>query len=461
MSYCALDPIEKWLSQYFILPNNHCMTAILLWLAHTRLMEEAAVTPRLLLLSPEPSSGKTTLLQALSFLCSPEPHGRTRGSVSAAVLARSARKDKDGNATVETWGADLPPMFIDEVDKKYRSKDTEDVRTTEILNAGFAPGQVYERMGGKNNTQIETYPIFGAVALSGINTAAIPRALETRCIVIPMDKATPEERKQLTKFRRRDVLCEYKPLREALDEFARGISGKIRPERVSFPAGMEARDEDMWEILLAIANVIGWTERAETAAAWFSSERAEATEESAGILLLTEAAEILKDHKGKLSSDELRRELFNREGSPWNDQGLTTSRMKAALKRYGIKPKTIRLGAKTDKGYHIDQFEDVLLRHRCGLFGENGNTGNIGHIIDNKNKDVTEVTNVTDVAENVVPIRSTEDKLHETESDDWYDREERAATLQYDGGFSRQKAEALAADEFPELPSFLDRRRHS
>jgi hypothetical protein len=405
MKYHALDLIENWLNKYFVLPNEHCVTAILLWLAHTRLMDEAAVTPRLLLLSPEPSSGKTTLLQALSFLCSPAPHGGTRGSVSAAVLARSARKDKDGNATVETWGADLPPMFIDEVDKKYRSKDTEDVRTTEILNAGFAPGQVYERMGGQNNTNIETFPIFGAVAMSGINTAAIPRALETRCIVIPMDKATPEERKRLSKFRRRNVLGEYKPLRDSLDEFAREIGGKIRPEEVDFPDGMEARDEDMWEILFAIANAIGWTERAKAAALWFSAERAEATEESTGILLLTEAAEILKDHGGKLAPERLRIELFNREGSPWNDQGLTTNRMKAALKRYGIKAKTVRLGAKTEKGYHIDQFDDALLRHRCGLFGKNGNIGNTSHITDSKNINVTEVTNVTEVARNVDQIQ--------------------------------------------------------
>ncbi len=445
MNYNALDLIENWLRKYLILPNIHCVTAILLWLVHTRFMDEAAVTPRLLLQSPEPSAGKSTLLQILSLLCSPAPHGRIRGSVSAAVLARSARKNKDGNVTVETWGADLPPMFIDEVDKKYRSKDTEDVRTTEILNAGFSPGAVYERMGGKNNTEIETFPIFGAVAMSGINTAAIPRALETRCIVIPMDKATPEERKRLKKFRQRYVLDEYKPLRDGLDELAQEIAGKIRPEDVTFPAGMEARDEDMWEILLAIANAIGWTERAEAAAAWFSAQRAEATEESAGILLLTKAAEVLTDHGGKLKPDKLRIELFNREGSPWGDQGLTINQLKTALKRYGIKPKTIRLPEGSAKGYHVDQFEDVLLRHRCGLLAKNGNTGNTSHITDSKNNNMTEVMHVTEVAGNVFEIRPTHEygEPHEAHIDAWHEYQERAA---------------IQAESFPDLPPFLDRR---
>ena len=39
-----------------------------------------------------------------------------------------------------------------------------------------------------------------------------------------------------------------------------------------------------------------------------------------------------------------------------------------------------------------------------------------------------------------------------------YDFEERAAILEYDGRFSRAEAEALAAEELPDLPAFLDRR---
>ena len=37
--------------------------------------------------------------------------------------------------------------------------------------------------------------------------------------------------------------------------------------------------------------------------------------------------------------------------------------------------------------------------------------------------------------------------------------EERAAILEYDGGLTRAEAEALAAEEFPELPAFLRRAR--
>ena len=37
--------------------------------------------------------------------------------------------------------------------------------------------------------------------------------------------------------------------------------------------------------------------------------------------------------------------------------------------------------------------------------------------------------------------------------------EERAAILEYDGGLTRAEAEALAAEEFPELPEFLRRAR--
>jgi hypothetical protein len=39
--------------------------------------------------------------------------------------------------------------------------------------------------------------------------------------------------------------------------------------------------------------------------------------------------------------------------------------------------------------------------------------------------------------------------------------EERAAILEYDCGLERTEAEAIAAQEFPELPPFLDRRSRS
>jgi len=69
----------------------------------------------------------------------------------------------------------------------------------------------------------------------------------------------------------------------------------------------------------------------------------------------------------------------------------------------------------------------------------------------------------------VIPLRKGEpiiaavriDEDHCAHVDDFYAFQERAAIREFEGGLSRQEAEALAADQFPELPSFLDRRRAS
>jgi hypothetical protein len=109
-------------------------------------------------------------------------------------MARGSQSIK-GDSESQTWGADLVPLFIDEVDKKYANFNTED--TTEVLNGGFSRGAVYERMGGKDKDQVKRFGIFGAVAMAGINSAKIPDALRSRTINIPMDRAVGDQRQQL------------------------------------------------------------------------------------------------------------------------------------------------------------------------------------------------------------------------------------------------------------------------
>jgi hypothetical protein len=63
--------------------------------------------------------------------------------------------------------------------------------------------------------------------------------------------------------------------------------------------------------------------------------------------------------------------------------------MKELLGRYAIKAKTVRVGGKPVKGFHLNQFEDALLRYECGILPV---TGYNGYIVDNENNDVTNVT---------------------------------------------------------------------
>jgi hypothetical protein len=159
-------------------------------------------------------------------------------------------------------------------------------------------------------------------------------------------------------------------------------------------------------------------------------------------LLLRDCAELLKVIR-TAEPERLQRELVNKESSPWQGWGLTTYQMKQLLKRYGIKQKSIRTGGQLDKGFHLNQFEDALLRYECGVPLEEGDEiGHNGHIFDNKNNNVPNVPTF-DPPQNAIP------------DDDSVEREERAATLEYDGGLTREVAEVMAVNE---IPPFLRKR---
>jgi hypothetical protein len=58
-----LDEIDRFVGRYLVLPNDHCRHAMTLWAAHTHVVEAFYVTPRLIIDSPEPESGKTRVLE--------------------------------------------------------------------------------------------------------------------------------------------------------------------------------------------------------------------------------------------------------------------------------------------------------------------------------------------------------------------------------------------------------------
>jgi Protein of unknown function (DUF3631) len=69
----------------------------------------------------------------------------------------------------------------------------------------------------------------------------------------------------------------------------------------------------------------------------------------------------------RLPSAEICRELARREDRPWGtfEDGFAISphRLAAMLDRFGIRPKVIRIGSNTPRGYTRDQFEDAWARY--------------------------------------------------------------------------------------------------
>jgi hypothetical protein len=338
-----LNDLEKFVAGFVVYPSEHGKVAHVLWIAHTHLMESWDSTPRLAFLSPEPASGKTGALE-VSELLVPSPVEAV--NVSAAYLFR-----KVGEGT-------SPTILFDEIDTIFgpkAKKENEDIRG--LLNAGHRRGAVAGRclVHGKAVTP-EEIPAYCAVALAGIGW--LPDTILSRAVIIRMRRRKPGER--IKAFRRRTELEAGNKLRNRLASWTNSL--KIDLDAVEMPAGVEDRDADVWEALIAIADTAGgdWPERARKAAAALIKE-AKDIEPSLGIRLLADTRTIFGDATLVLSTESLLHALHGLPESPWadlkgkplNDRGLAHR-----LRQYGVKPKAIRIGDSTLRGYTREDLFD-------------------------------------------------------------------------------------------------------
>jgi hypothetical protein len=385
MSYTPLDRLENFLKRYVVYPNEHALTAHVLWIAHTYMMGLWDITPRMGFTSAEPGSGKSRALECSRRVAhNPMP----TASITGATFMRQVH---GGNYTI----------LIDELEGIYGSAQARDANgtLTSVLNAGFESDAVVHRCEANTHKPLE-FKIYAPVMMAGLVRTfnRLPDSLKSRMIVIRMKRRLPSD--EIAEFRKRHAEAEAKSIRDDLKEWCAGIEGKIDLENLSFPSDVRDRDKDCWEPLYAIAQAAGsdWLERVIASSCWFVGARTDDSTDSSGLRLLRDCVQILETER-TCRPDGLRAELVNMSDAPWstwgnNGSGLTTFALKQWLKDYGIKPKTVRLGAATGKGYHVEDFKNELARFPAPT-EEDGNIGNIGHIIDNKNNTVTDVTDVT------------------------------------------------------------------
>src|SRR5262245_5521560 len=246
-----LADVQKFLQRFIAYPSEHASIAHVLWIAHAHLMDAWESTPRIAFLSPEPASGKTRSME-VSELLVPEPVAAV--NVTPAYLFR------------KVGGEDGPPTILfDEIDTVFgpKAKENEEIRA--LLNSGHRRGAVAGRCVVHGTTVLtEEISSYAAVALAGLGW--LPDTILSRSVVVRMRRRASDER--IEAFRRRV----HAPIGEALRRRLAGWATTIREEaeeaRPDMPAGVEDRNADMWESLLAIADIAGgdWPKLAREAA---------------------------------------------------------------------------------------------------------------------------------------------------------------------------------------------------
>ncbi len=335
----VLDDVTAFLNRFVVFPNEHCAPTVALWFAHTHAADRFYITPRLILDSAEPGSGKTRVLEVAALLVhAPE----STISTTPAALFRLV-------------SASRITILFDEVDAVFNSKGgNEDLRG--LLNAGYKQGATVTRCAGDAKTmKVERFPVFAPVALGGI-AGNMPATITTRAVTIHMRRRRSDQ--TVEQFRQRTAERDARPIREALATWMTSVADQVADTIPPLPEGVVDRSAEIWEPLVAIADAAGgeWPERARQACAHFVLKSGQPV--TNGIRLLADLRTIYdRHHATRLATRALLADLTELEDAPWGDldgrgKQLDGRRLAAELARYGIAPVAFKDTTDTTvKGY--------------------------------------------------------------------------------------------------------------
>jgi hypothetical protein len=342
----TLDDVAEFIRRFVVLTDDQA-TAVSLWVFHTYAIESAESTPYLSVTSALPRSGKSRLLEVFELLVrAPLP----TANISDAALFRAIEKL-------------TPTLLFDEVDAIFgaKARDREDLRG--MLNAGYRRGAVARRMGGANKTTLEAFEVFCPKAFAGIGE--LPATIRDRTIRIRLERRIREER--IERFRRRDAGPQAEPIRISLASLAEFYGDRLADARPELPDELDDRAQDVWEPLLAIADLAegAWPERATTAAVALSSG-VEREDDLPSALLLKDIHSVF-DANGsqRFKTSDLIDELAKIEESPWGDwhgKTITAQALSKLLKPYRIQTMPVWVDSQTVRGYKAEQFTEAWLR---------------------------------------------------------------------------------------------------
>src|SRR6267154_1261530 len=255
-----LDGLMREL-QRFVVFSKWAAETFALWILHTFAFFLRDVTTYIGIESPERECGKSTLVTLLSRLVN---RAAVSSNISSSAFFRAIE--------------DLQPtLLIDEADTNLRGKDD----LSGILNAGYTKPTAfvwrmcYDAAPGAEKTSEETQGGVGSSSSAGRvarYSCWCPKAiaaighlhptLASRCIVIRMQRKTEEE--ECDRLKRLNAT----ELQRKCARFVADHAAEIARAEPQIPHGLTNRAADVWEPLLALADLAGgwWPELARTAA---------------------------------------------------------------------------------------------------------------------------------------------------------------------------------------------------
>jgi Protein of unknown function (DUF3631) len=337
--------VEGIIGKYVAAPR-HVLTILALWVCFTHVYLQFRIAPRVVLVSDDPESGKTTTLEVVRRLVyRPNPESLGTGAAIAEFLDA-------GPGTV----------LLDELDQIDREARR---RLQQLWNLGHLRGaSVSLQVAGKRKLISLHAPMLAA----GVGSFLAPTQ-RSRTFVLemaPYDAATKPER-EFDDADTADLDKVYRFLRH------RAAKMKLNP-KPEMPPGMQRRFADNVRGALAIADACGpeWGRRAREAMVWLHErEKAERPEVRIlhHILVIIDTLEldpipsrVVNRELRRLDLPEARWNRYRGAGGGEYAHPLTHDEQAALLRKSGIAAKPLRPpgGGKQFRGYRREWFEAAL-----------------------------------------------------------------------------------------------------
>jgi len=363
-----LDRILAWFGRFIRVTDEDDLALLTLWTAHTHLVEGLYTTPRLLIDSLVPGSGKTTVLDHLHRLC---PNPVQAAHFSSALLPRLL---ESGMRTV----------LLDEADRSLNPSRSGAGELLAILNSGYRFGAsrpvLVPAGGGRwESREMSTY---APVAIAG-NSPELPLDTLSRAIRILL---LPDYEGVVQDSDWEIIDDEANKLGLDIAAWADSVRGQLKGMPVELPGKCIGRSKEKWKPLKRVAVAAGgeWPGVVDRLIAKSLAE--DEAERDAGLralppgmVLLSDLRVVWPENEGFVPTRDLRARVIRHNPDSWGPaspygKSLTEQRFGQLLAQSAKVTSSRPGGGGGPRGYLRSHLEPVW--HRLGISQtQSGGTG--------------------------------------------------------------------------------------
>lgn len=342
-----LDDVRSWFADFIRVMNDDDLDLLALWAVHTHAVRDLPSTPRLLIDSPLPGSGKTTCLEHLQHLCFKPV---SMSNISSAALLTRILEDEPRT------------LLLDEVDRTLRRENPITPDLLAIMNSGYKKGSTRPVLtpGGKGGKDwvVKEMPTYAPIAMAG-NAPNLPDDTRTRTIRVLL---MPDLEGVVSESDWESIENSSRLLQGRIARWAELASPQLSECRPALPPQVRNRFREKWTPLRRVAELAGndWPKKVD-AMAVTDVEQAEQDREDGlmvdkpHIKLMRHLSEEWPPGQKLVSSGELVDLLAMNHPSEWGDDNPFGS---------AITPQ--RMGKMLVANYKINTFRESSGERRRG-----------------------------------------------------------------------------------------------